>query len=111
MVAQNFINQLKGDAYLGAECHAQWGMLPKTSQLESIFKTEQPIRCIVSYNTHVDIVRAQEGGTTIVVHDHMATICTHTGTDQTCLGQWYTLQYTLSAGDTSNKGVTAAAHV
>jgi len=58
-------------------------MLPNTSQLESIFKTEQPIRCIAGYNTYEDIARAQEFGTAIVVYDHMVIICTHTGTDQT----------------------------
>jgi len=62
---------------------------------------EQPICCIAGYNTHEDIARAQEGGTAVVVYDHMATIYMHTGTGQTGLGQWCWFSVESKHGNTT----------
>ena len=63
-------------------------MLPEISQLQSIFKTEQPIQCITSYNEYENVVWAQERVTTIIAHNYIATIWTKYGTDKAWLGRW-----------------------
>ena len=73
VVARNLVHRLQGDAYLGVECRANWGMLPQPNHLNKIFKTESGIKSIAAYNKHEHISRAQEGGTAIVTHDHLAT--------------------------------------
>ena len=83
------MHRINGDVSLWAECKAQWDMLSSSSQLDKIFKTGQPIKSITGFNKHEKIMKAQEGGTDIVVHDHMANICSQSGTDSTRLGRWY----------------------
>ena len=79
---------MKADGYAGTERRAQWDLLNNGSQLKQLFKSEVMARTVTAHNKHENDMRAQEGGTGMVVFDQLAGLIHKTGIDPTGLGRW-----------------------
>ena len=87
-MARKFLRRIKADGYAGAECRSQWDLLNNGSQLKQLFQSEVATRAVTAHNEHEDDMRAQEGGTGMVVFDQLAGLIHKSGVDLTGLGRW-----------------------
>jgi len=78
--------QLKTYMYRGAELQANWCKLGHDCQLGQIFRSENRMKAITGHNEHENFGCAQEGGTGIMVFDHLFTLVESMGVDETKLG-------------------------
>ena len=88
ILARKFLRRIKADGYAGAECRSQWDLLNNGSQLKQLFQSEVATRAVTAHNEHEDDMRAQEGGTGMVVFDQLAGLIHQSGVDLTGLGRW-----------------------
>ena len=88
ILARKFLRRIKADGYAGVECRSQWDLLKNGSQLKQLFQSEVAVRAVTAHNEHEDDMRAQEGGTGMVVFDQLASLINKSGVDSTGLGRW-----------------------
>ena len=85
-LTKTFLKNISADAYISTETRAQWDMLHPTQQLKLIFQSDKPVKTITSFNKGEAITRSQEGGTSMIMFDRMATLAVSPYSDP--LGRW-----------------------
>ena len=74
------------DAFFGVEANINWKKMPEEGQLPELFRSENAIRTVASYNTFENWGRKQQGGTFGLAFGQLASKVHDVGGDD--LGRW-----------------------
>ena len=85
--------QLELDILGHAETRANWPLLHHHRQLSQLFQSDTQLRTVTGHNSHEQYSTTQEGGTSLMAFDEIATKVTSTSSDETGLGRWCSMLF------------------
>lgn len=87
-ILRHWLWLVEADFFAGNEAKVNWSLMPRSGRLAEIFRTENALRTVASYNIHEQFGRRQYGGTFQLTFGALASRVVDTGVDARQLGRY-----------------------
>ena len=90
---KRFLRKYEADGVSGVEPNIDWRQMPRAGKLPQLFKSQEALRTVVSFNEHEGHSRRQWGGSFSMAFGALAAGVADRGKDPSLLGRWSWIKF------------------